>query len=498
MDMARRGGLLSRAFIPNIFEWMGNLQTYTGFRRSAEAWGEGGQLFLTNRKKFWDLYNEYVEKGAITREFFLWNPDRPMRTGVPKGVEYGIHTLRSAGKLAALLTKGANEYNDFTAAHAAEKMVTDLKAGKTTKLDRARLEAMDFKPEEVDLLMSGEAPRELSDKVVRQMAAFTQGSGAVKGERGWALSRRRFTDLFPFQTYASVTVGRAGDLLTRASRSLESYAKEKNASNRDAMYRDVSLLGQFLAGKGVSGAASMTTRAFFIFGLAGLTNMLLQAQDDPIGTSWEWSKYALFGGVAGDFFESMAGVGEENREVWDQMMRAISPAAMTEELLDSITGVGPYRDQPEGERMLRFATRQFPLASSMVGWFGDVALNAALSQHYAFRRKHAKLGGGAAAEDPSGRREAFRMAMRSAVDTMRKGGDVKDILPPLYEAAGVKGRRAVAQSLLGRRIFSGSNWSVIRDNPELLRRYLGFMGEENLQVLQGYDRQLEWLARLID
>ena len=483
LDGLRRTGLLTRAFIPNIPEPLGNIPAFIGARRLAQAYG---RILASGAKgEAGDLWREHHRLGATTKEVASW----VWRKG---------RTLEDINRMVRQLNvplKFVSEINDHVATEAARIMVEDLKAGNTTVVDRIRLELLKFSPEEVNDLMAGKASEELYNSVVSRAPAFTQFMDQIGGEVSRARASRVWNTLFFAEMFAQGKFRRMAEVTMKLKETSDAWMADPSKENFQRMAGMGQIAGEFFFGSALSGALSIYGKAFLTFGIIGLV-------DTEISLGETFS-YALFGGVFSALQRVFEGIEGEEAPV-QKIAEIATPVSLAMELYNVTTGQGAYRDRSITEAPLDaasiFLDRNLAISRNAKSGIASLGLGAvdremdmALSKYYTWRRKNAPIQFGTGKQDEASRH--FRRNMRKVTDLIKDGVSVTDdsVRELLQEAVQARGSlKSVGSSLLSRRILSGQSWSEL--DSEQREEVEEHLGPELMLKLRRYDALLEALA----
>ena len=492
-DGLRRTGLLTRAFIPNIPEPLGNVPAFVGARRLAKAYGEilamAGRDAATKARtgtvgtESKGLWRELARMGSLTTDVMNWT----FREG---------RKPEDIGRIARQLNfplRWASEWNDLVSARAAQLMAEDLKVGHGTEADRVRLELLKFSPEEVESLMSGKAPTSLYNSIVSRSPAFTQFMDAMPAESSRLRGSRRWNALFFAEMFAQGKFRRWVEINGKMHEALQSKDWGKIMATGQ-------IAGEFYLGSAASGALSTYGKLVMTFGFIGLF--------EEEGGLVDWAWYAIFGGVFSALERVFEGLPGEEAPI-QKIAEIATPISGAMELYNLWTGQGAYsnkgaiKDWNVADSLSTFLDRNVAISRNMRKGLASIGLGSvdrkmdmALSKYYQWRRDNAPITFNKSADQSADARR-FRLTMKKLTDEFKKGlrpGD-DSVGAMIREAVQIKGGRtsSIGASLSGKRLFSGQDWNLM--TPDQRQELQDYVGENLWGKLLAYDTLLRVLGR---
>lgn len=348
---------------------------------------------------------------------------------------------------------------------------------------------MGFTKDEAKLMVSGEAPEQLYDRFKRSLVGWMAGGTTrVGAEKTRAQHSRKFQVLTWLQGYAAT---RTHHIRTAAEGLINSIKTGEDIG------KNAALTGYLAAGLGVQGAVATGLISFFSHGVAGLVQLIREAEQDPTAFTRK---------ILGQTVANAVGVAPLVSGQGGDIVKSIPAVALAIDLgrpLEAMLGaagvVKPSSDNPYvGHSMNEIAWEMFQQLSPLVrdidhGLFGisslalteDPKIVDALSALGRYKRSST-----GPVQVQSGLDE-FRQDMRRVSVLVRQGKSLRDqsVQKALMEAVKVEGWDQVHNSLMSRRAlapFSGS-----RKELQAVREWLG---DDNFRALRAYDKVIERMA----
>jgi N12 class adenine-specific DNA methylase len=474
-----RSGVLTMAFIPNLFEPFAKTQAMVGFGDFLRAYAVIALHPQMARQATARL-------GARTQDVFDWTPKEG-------------HALEYVARIAGLLTKPMQEVNELNELHAAVVgtiKMDKLKAGQGTPRDRAMLQQLNFTPAQVHRLMKGIASPDEYQAVATRMAERTQGSTSFPGEKSRASNSRIFRELVSFDSYPEMTANRS---LRYVRKLFEAY----RSGNRKDAWNQMRVLAAYILGVGVAGSAAALLYAYLGGGNRGLVIKASEALDDPIDFLKDAFTYNLLGGVSAAMYRM--GFENQDRRWIAPMLDITLPVSVIQEIYDFAHGYGQYKDRSTMEKAGQLFKSRVPMTRALATVAAatgmaddDGGFEQATRAFYRWRRDHPSdkghdVGGTYVSE---GDALEFRIHMRRAHEQMNQGNDER-ATDELAKALEIKAdevydpNNAVAASIRGRKLLKG----LSEDELEALQKHIG---RDAYDRLVDHDMILEGWANAVD
>lgn len=489
-------GLLSRSFIPNLTEPVSKTPMITGGRAATKAFVG----LLTHPKYRTAMLEEVAERGFRTIDVFDWMKE-PGR-----GREYVARLARQTLNAAGMKV---NEWNEMHAAVSALEKVKKLEAGRGTALDRARLEMLRFKPDEIDTVMGGlrgvpeaEAGKvtELYNRVGRRMVEYSQGTTAQPANLSRLTNKRVYRWIFNFDRYAQMTANRFQRHVSGTTKALW----EKGPLSPEFRAR-ATLLSGFLLGHTASGIGAVLLTDMIRDGWTGVEDRTERAGktlkdfSDLVGSGFRYASLSGAGDITMRAMEAPTA-----KEGLASIGSSTVPGRYFVMASDWANGQGPFKNLDGTDAALRLIESNVPIAPAFVRLAAQLGLadkknprrEVAIKRMWEWVRKNQGTGTGAVAEDPEAdvaaaiaKRAEFSVALGKLERAIRLGRPPQE-LDPLRNAAALAGSTFGVDAhaaLLGKRLIT----KIQVKNQPAARQWLG---EENWQALHDYDSLLEYWA----
>lgn len=468
---AWKGLKLSMAPLANIPETFGKARAMGAGWRIDKLIKAGFDVSFLNRNSD-AIVDDLANRGAITRDVMDWFYNK---SDVPETLNrYVINTTGAVNQF-------VNEFNEKLMARLADSWTTQLKNGEGGAIDRFRLKVLEFRPDQIDEIMSGKASKQTYDAVIGRATEWAQGSTSQAAERSRAGGSRLWNLVTIADRFAQMNVNRNFDAWAKAGKALA----DGNASWKDRL-AGVAFAADLTVGQTAAAAMTLAMRAMVVGGGAVLAD---KAFGSPAGLSdylLDAMRYALLGGPIQSVVETAT---SDDRSVAESLTGGLLPVSTIQSLKDAFTGEGRYEGMTPLERtgeFLRSGTPIAPAVANIAAAVGiaedDPELDASISAYWKWRSKYAPSGHMQGLEaDTTG----FRAAMRKAVNAMRDGEDPAEAIGAAIAA---KGGKTVRQSLQGKRLLKGLK-------PEQLAELREYLGERTTTKLEQYDALLDaWAA----
>lgn len=496
-DTASRVGnaaLLTRSFVPNIFESVSKTPVVGGIRNSLRAYRDMGRMAVDPKFRT-EMMRDIEQRGWHTVDMIdaMLTPGREMESGG-----------RIIGQALTLPATKVNELNDVHAAITARGMLKTLEAGKGSAMDRQRLELLQFTPEQIGTIMAGNPTPEtapLFDAVGRRLVSYSQGSTSMPAEMSRLLSSRDYARVIAFDRYAQFTAN-------RFVRQVQAIAEAPPGSKVQA--RQAALLVQSVAGHSLAGAGAVLFGSLLKDGVIGLKDTIRDATrgDTAAETAASFAtfmmdaaQYAMLGGAA-DTLRRAAGAGSST-DAAKTVASGTIPGRYTVSFIDWWNGAGVYKNLTAGDAAIKFIQSNLPIAPVIAQVAAEVGLGhkdirreVAIKRAWQFIRENEGVGSSGNPTKPLDREgiaksRAFGAAMKRIENAIRTGDteSLPDLRSAAISAAATAGKGGHA-SLLGRRIIPNINVA----NRPLARKW---MGEDNWKALEKYDALITAYAQTL-
>ena len=466
---------LSGSIFPNIPEPLGNIRKHSGMLPLMK------NIFdLTTNKKAIEAMLE--KQGAITVDIanISIDPIRPVSSFTRATTEV---TRRLFG------IKQANEWQELLAGYTYSQNVKRFKAGKGKYKDVLLIEEMipSLSRKNAELIVSGKAPQDFYDALIRRAPAYLTGGAQRGGEQSRLQHSKYFKALTAFETYAQMKI-------QSLSRSVSTYGKGTKEAINEGSYNkcvDVNrLMASEILGTAISGSAAQLMLAFVYGGKDNLDIKLKEIQANPLRFAIESYAYSAVGGVIGSIMQSTAN-GKLSENPWDVFF----PINVITEVTDAAMGKGKYTYLEAEERYLEVAKRYFPInkalrTMSVAMGFGNKQTlkdDNAIKAYYRWKFEN-KYGGGYVTGEIDEEIKNFRVNMKKAYSSLRNGEDETAIDEHVYKALDLTGKdiSSARMSILGKKLLTKSKIApgkpddVFEERKESLRNQIGEVAYERL------------------
>jgi hypothetical protein len=489
-DTAKQVGgsaLLTRSFIPNITESFAKTPVAGGIRNAAKASAQMARMMVDPKYRR-EALEDIESRGWHTVEVMDWmlTPGREMESAG-----------RMVGQVLTAPARVVNELNDMHAALTARNWLGRLEAGKGGPMDKARLEILQFSPEQIDAVMAGNPTPEtapLFNAVGRRLVSYAQGSTSLPAELSRAGNSRNYNRIIQFDRYAQFTAN-------RLSRQVLAVIDAKTPA---AKARQARLLAQLLGGSAISGVGAKLLTAALMDGFEGVEDVVrgATAGDDDREKAKSFAefigdatRYTLLGGAADAGARSLEA--SSGARAAENIVRSTVPGRYFLDLKDFYGGSGVYKNLDTGDAVLRWLERNAPIAPVFRQVMAETGLGhkniqreVAIRRAWQFMRENEGVGSstppenGEPAED-----KAFRQTMKKVEMALREGrsADAARLRRDVVKAAAKSGMNPRA-SLQGKRIIP----QIDKKNRAEARKW---MGEKNWRALEQYDALLTQYAQ---
>lgn len=470
---------LSMAPLANIPETGGKGRSITGGNLLTGALGADAARmakagfdvsFLNRNKKA--LVDDLANRGLLTREVMDWYYNK---SDVPETLNR--YVLNTGGAV----NQFVNEFNEKMVARLADGWAGQLKRGEGGAIDRFRLKVLEFRPDQIDAIMTGKASKQTYTDLAGRAVEWAQGSTSQAAERSRAGGSRIWNRITIADRFAQMNINRNFDAWAKAGKALA----DGNASWKDRL-AGVAFAADLTVGQTAAAAMTLALKSIVIGGAAVFVD---KAFGSPAGLAdylTDAMHYALLGGPVQAVVEAST---SDDESVAESLTGGLLPLSTIQNLKNTFMGTGQYEGLTPLERsaqFLRSGTPVAPAIANIVAIVGiaedDPELDASISTFWKWRSKYAATGHMEGQEaDTTG----FRAAMRKAVNAMRDGEDPS---AAIGEAMGAKGGKTVRASLQGKRLLKTLK-------PEQLAELREYVGDRTMTKLEQYDALLDaWAA----
>ena len=463
---------LSASLIPNVFEILGNIKRFSGAPSMLKS------IFKLTKNPI--AVNDALETlGAITIDIgnFSVDPNRPISSRVR-----AINEAQRRG----FLYKYMNEFQEKLSAVAGLDKVEKLQKGKGTGKDAIFLREMGFSRAEAELMVSGKAPQELYNAVIRRAPAHLTGGAARTGEQSRLERNKIFRVVSAFETYAQMKIRSLSRVMKTNQKVMEEAINEKDYKKMVDSSR--AILSE-LTGSAVSG---MTTQFLLAYMYGGEDNVEIkwnEVKENPrafIIKSWA---YTSFAGLYGSILQSTAEGGDND------VLDVFYPWVVVTEAFEAAGGKGKYTYDEGFDRLWKFNQRFFPANRvikqfTVAAGFGNEEAQKddnSIKSYYRWKIKNKY--GGRYTSVPDDEIKNFRSNMIKAYKAIRMGQDPSIVTDHTIAAIDGTGKdlKSIASSIRGKKLLTKSRVAPGKDeeafNERLseLRRTIGDKAYERLQ-----------------
>lgn len=466
---------LTRAFIPNMPETLSKVPAAVGWMRLLRGWATVG-VGSMSRWTHNETRQHLIRIGAIMPDIadFSIDPNRRISSGA-----------RALGNLITSPRRVVDDLNEAVAATSAYAMVRDMQEGRASRGDREHLDLLGFNEQEIDAMMSGEAPQRLYDRAVRRVVTFTQNTIATPAQQSRAASSRTYATWVAFDRYGQFTMNRFATTARRVSESAKA-----NGPLHPKTLRAAKTFGDFLVGSAASGMIATSMAAAFVGGVLGLKDQWQKSKREPMAATMDFLRYALLGGLSDLLLYNLVDRAEFKAV---DVIGGLQPVSLGQDIIDYAAGSGPYENLDSWAKANKFLDRHAAAAKGIrhafaVAGFSDMdpVTQGALRAHYRWLRDNEGFVDRIPPLKGIPKEQAdFYKAMKRAAEAARNGHADK-AHAAMIEALGTGHRDAkgVIASLRARKVLP----SVDVQNRERYRQ----------EMLPEYVERLEQADRLID
>jgi len=417
--------------------------------------------------------------GAITIDIgnFSVDPNRPISSRVR-----AINEAQRRG----FLYKYINEFQEKLSAVVASDKVERFQKGKGTGKDVIFLREMGFSRSDAELMVSGKAPKELYDSVIRRAPAHLTGGAARTGEQSRLERNKIFRVVSAFETYAQMKVRSLSRVVKTNHKVIEEAVNERDYKKLVDSSRAVT---SELMGSAVSGMATQFLLAYMYGGEDNVEIKWNEVKENPLEFAIESWMYTSFAGLYGSILQSTAEGKLENP------LDIFYPWVVITEATNALMGKGKYTYDEGLDRLLKFNQRFFPANRvikqfSVAAGFGNEEAQKddnSIKAYYRWKIKNKY--GGRYTSVPDDEIKNFRSNMIKAYKALRTGQDPSVVTGHAVAAIDGTGKdlKSIASSIRGKKLLTKSRVAPGKDeeafNERLaeLRRTIGDKAYERLQ-----------------
>ena len=437
-----RASSLSASVIPNVAEFLGSIRRFSGTPGLIKGlYDLKLGLPSGNAKALEATLNSL---GAFTSDVtnLATNPVRP--------VESRVRQLNEAQR-SAFLYRYLNEFQEKISAVVASNKVQKFKNQKGTGKDVILVEEMGFSRPEAELMVSGKAPQELYDALIRRAPAALTGGAQRAGEQSRLEQSRIFRFATAFETYAQMKARSFNRIIRTNSKAINESIVEQDYKKLVNVTQSVM---SDLFGGAVSGASAQFLLAYMYGGSDNVEIKWNEVKEQPlefIAKSWA---YTTFAGLYGQILQSTAG-GKES------VLDIFYPWVLGKELTQAIRGTGKYTYDEAMDRAIKFGERFFPanrvFKQTLVGvGLGNPEASKddnAIRAYY--RWKFENKYGGTYISKPDEEIKKFRRNMNKAYDAIMAGDDPSTVNKYIVDAVSDTGKdpASISKSIIGKRLL---------------------------------------------
>jgi len=478
---------LSVSAVPNVGEFLGSLRRFSGTTGLIKGIYD---LKLSPANKSKALEAMLNSLGAFTTDVtnMALDPNKPIASRVKQ-----LNEMQRS----AFLYRYVNEFQEKLGAVLALNKIEKFKNGKGKGTDVLELRYQNFSRAEAELMVSGKAPQELYDALIRRSSPTLTGGAQRVGEQSRLEQNRYFRMGTKFESYAQMKIRQLNRMIRIHGKAINEAVAEKDYKKLvDVTNKSLSeFFGSAFAG---------ATAQFLLAGLYGGTDNIEikwnEVKDNKLAFLLKCWGYTSFAGLYGQFIQSTAG-GKES--VFD----VFYPWVVLSEASQAITGKGRYTYDEGMDRAIKFGERFFPanrvykqaLVTFGLGNPEAQKDNNAIKAYYRWKLKNKY--GGTFKSNPDEEIKAFRTNMKKAYEGIMKGDDPATINKFVVDAVseGGKDPSSISRSLLGKRLLLKSKIAPGKDDltyTERLDDLRKRIGDKAYNRLLRHDELIDMYAEL--
>ena len=474
---------LSGSFFPNISEPLGNVRKHVGMPTLLKS------IFkLSTSPKTIKAMLE--AQGAITVDIanFTIDPNRPF-SSFTRSVNEA--TRRGFG------FKYINEFQEFLAAQAYAEKVQRFQNNKGTSRDVILLREMGFSETDAQLMVSGKAPQQMYDALVRRAPAYLTGGAQRRGEQSRLEHNKWFQAGTAFETYSQMKLRSFASSARTYSKLAQEAVNERNYKKFVDANR---LMASEILGTTISGATTQFILATIYGGVDNAEIKWNEVKENPWEFLLESWAYSSFAGVFGSIIQSTS-EGRLLENPWELSF----PLSIVGELFKAADGKGKYTYLEAEDKFLEVAKRYLPINKAVktiavATGFGNEQTQKddnAIRGYYRWRFKNKY--GGKYIGNPDEELKTFRMNMKKAYNSIREGEDLTEADKHVINALDLtdKDEKSAVMSILGKRLLTKSKIAPGMSEPayeERLDELRRTIGNDAYLRLERHDERLKDFA----
>jgi len=463
-----RASSLSASVIPNLAEFLASTRRFSGTTGLIKGLYDLKLGLPSSKAKA--IEQALNSLGALTVDVtnMASDPNRPISSRVKQ-----LNEMQRS----AFLYRYINEFQEKLGAVVASNKVERFKNNKGRGTDVLFLREMGFSRSEAELMVSGKAPQQLYDALIRRAPSALTGGAQRAGEQSRLEQNRIFRAATAFETYAQMKIRSLNRIIRTNSKAINESIAEKDYKKLVDVTKS-SLSDLF--GGAVSGATAQFLLAYMYGGSDNVEIKWNEVKEKPYEFLFKSWGYTTFAGLYGQIIQSTAG-GKES------VLDIFYPWVLAKELTEAVSGKGKYTYDEAMDRAIKFGERFFPanrvFKQTLVGFgLGNPEAqkdNNAIKAYY--RWKFENKYGGTFKSNPDEEIKAFRTNMKKVYEGIRDGSDPATINKFVVEAVseGGKDPSSISRSLLGKRLLlkskvaPGKSDLVYTERLNNLRRRIG-------------------------
>ena len=437
-----RASSLSASVIPNVAEFLGSIRRFSGTPGLIKGlYDLKLGLPSSNAKALEATLNSL---GAFTSDVtnLATNPTRP--------VESRVRQLNEAQR-SAFLYRYLNEFQEKISAVVALNKVQKFKNQKGTGKDVILVEEMGFSRSEAELMVSGKAPQELYDALIRRAPAALTGGAQRAGEQSRLEQQRIFRAVTAFETYAQMKARSFNRIVRTNSKAMNESIAERDYKKLVNVTQSVM---SDMFGGAVAGASAQFLLAYMYGGSDNVEIKWNEVKEQPLEFIAKCWAYTTFAGLYGQILQSTAG-GKES------VLDIFYPWVVGKEAIQAIGGTGRYTYDEGMDKLIKFGERFFPANRAFKQMVVGVGLgnpeaskdDNAIRAYY--RWKFENKYGGTYISKPDEEIKKFRSNMNKAYDAIMAGDDPSIVSGYIVDAVSDTGKdpASISKSIIGKRLL---------------------------------------------
>ena len=437
-----RASSLSASVIPNVAEFLGSIRRFSGTPGLIK--GVYDLKLGLPSSKAQALEATLNSLGAFTSDV------TNLATNSVRPVESRVRQLNEAQR-SAFLYRYLNEFQEKISAVVALNKVQKFKNQKGTGTDALLLREMGFSRAEAELMVSGKAPQELYDALIRRAPAALTGGAQRAGEQSRLEQARIFRAVTAFETYAQMKARSFNRIVRTNSKAMNESIAERDYKKLVNVTQSVM---SDMFGGAVAGASAQFLLAYMYGGSDNVEIKWNEVKEQPLEFIAKSCAYTTFAGLYGQILQSTAG-GKES------VLDIFYPWVLGKELTQAIRGTGKYTYDEAMDRAIKFGERFFPANRAFKQMVVGVGLgnpeaskdDNAIRAYY--RWKFENKYGGTYISKPDEEIKKFRGNMNKAYDAIMAGDDPSIVSGYIVDAVSDTGKdpASISKSIIGKRLL---------------------------------------------